>query len=99
MTFMYGSSYTGMYIINERKLKQFLKLLPMELWYMIMDECYDEWWSDASLSIAMGLNFPSDISDTLEAFYRNNSTTTAPQDIALTQISRSQYNATPNKLP
>jgi hypothetical protein len=44
------------------------------------------------------INFPSDISDTLEAFYRNNSTTTAPQDIALTQISRSQYNATPNKL-
>ena len=25
------------------------------------------------------INFPSDISDTLEAFYRNNSTTTAPQ--------------------
>jgi hypothetical protein len=44
------------------------------------------------------INFPNDISDTLEAFYRNNSTTTAPQDIALTQISRSQYNATPNKL-
>ena len=44
------------------------------------------------------INFPSDMGDMLEAFYRNNSTTTAPQDIALTQISRSQYNATPNKL-
>ena len=44
------------------------------------------------------INFPSDMSDMLEAYYRNNSTTTAPQDIALTQISRSQYNATPNKL-
>jgi len=44
------------------------------------------------------INFPSDISEILEAYYRNNSTTTAPQDIALTQISRSQYNATPNKL-
>ena len=44
------------------------------------------------------VNFPNDISDTLEAFYRNNTTTTAPQDIALTQISRSTYNATPNKL-
>jgi len=43
-------------------------------------------------------NFPDDISTVLEAYYRNNSTTTAPQDIALTQISRSQYNATPNKL-
>jgi hypothetical protein len=44
------------------------------------------------------INFPSDMSEILEAYYRNNSTTTAPQDIALTQISRSQYNATPNKL-
>ena len=44
------------------------------------------------------VNFPNDMSDMLEAFYRNNTTTTAPQDIALTQISRSQYNATPNKL-
>ena len=44
------------------------------------------------------LNFPSDMSSILEAYYRNNSTTTAPADIALTQISRSQYNATPNKL-
>ena len=44
------------------------------------------------------INFPNDMSEILEAYYRNNSTTTAPQDIALTQISRSQYNATPNKL-
>ena len=44
------------------------------------------------------VNFPNDMSDMLEAFYRNNTTTANPQDIALTQISRSQYNATPNKL-
>ena len=44
------------------------------------------------------INFPNDMSDMLEAFYRNNTTVTNPQDIALTQISRSQYNATPNKL-
>jgi hypothetical protein len=44
------------------------------------------------------INFPNDMSDMLEAFYRNNTTTTAPADIALTQISRSTYNATPNKL-
>ena len=44
------------------------------------------------------VNFPNDMSDMLEAFYRNNTTTTAPQDIALTQISRSQYSQTPNKL-
>ena len=44
------------------------------------------------------VNFPQDISSILEAYYRNNSTTTAPQDIALTQISRSQYSQTPNKL-
>ena len=43
-------------------------------------------------------NFPNDITSVLEAFYRNNSNTAAPVDIALTQISRSQYNATPNKL-
>ena len=43
-------------------------------------------------------NFPSDITSVLEAFYRNNSTVTNPQDTTLTQISRSQYNATPNKL-
>ena len=44
------------------------------------------------------INFPNDISDVMEAFYRNNSDTANPQDIALTQIDRSAYNATPNKL-
>ena len=44
------------------------------------------------------VNFPLDFDSILEAYYRNNSTTTAPQDIALTQISRSQYSQTPNKL-
>ena len=44
------------------------------------------------------INFPNDISDTLEAFIRNNTVTTAPVDIALTQIDRPAYNATPNKL-
>ena len=43
-------------------------------------------------------NFPDDISSVLEAYYRNNSDTSNPQDIALTQISRSQYSQTPNKL-
>ena len=43
-------------------------------------------------------NFPNDISSVLEAYYRNNSNTAAPSDTTLTQISRSQYNATPNKL-
>ena len=43
-------------------------------------------------------NFPEDVSDVLEAYYRNNSTTTAPEDIALTKIDRSQYSQTPNKL-
>ena len=47
---------------------------------------------------ADSVNFPQDISSILEAYYRNNSTTTNPQDIALTQISRSQYSQTPNKL-
>jgi hypothetical protein len=44
------------------------------------------------------INFPNDISEVLEAFYRNNSDTSNPQDIALTKIDRSAYNATPNKL-
>ena len=44
------------------------------------------------------VNFPQDISTVLEAYYRNNSTTTDPQDVAITQISRSQYSQTPNKL-
>ena len=43
-------------------------------------------------------NFPNDISSVLEAYYRNNSNTAAPSDTTLTQISRSQYNETPNKL-
>jgi hypothetical protein len=43
-------------------------------------------------------NFPIDISEVLEAFYRNNSVTTAPSDIALTKIDRSAYSQTPNKL-
>ena len=43
-------------------------------------------------------NFPSDISDVLEGYYRNNSTTTAPVDVALTKIDRSTYSQTPNKL-
>jgi hypothetical protein len=43
-------------------------------------------------------NFPNDISDVLEAFYRNNSTPATPQDIALTKIDRSTYSATSNKL-
>ena len=43
-------------------------------------------------------NFPNDISDILEAYYRNNSTTTAPVDVSLTKIDRSTYSQTPNKL-
>ncbi len=43
-------------------------------------------------------NFPQDIDSVLEAYYRNNSDTTAPQDIALTKIDRSTYSQTPNKL-
>ena len=43
-------------------------------------------------------NFPDDIDSVLEAFYRNNSITTAPVDVALTKIDRSAYSATPNKL-
>ena len=44
------------------------------------------------------VNFPDDMTSILEAFYRNNSNTAAPSDVALTQISRSAYSATPNKL-
>jgi len=47
---------------------------------------------------ADSVNFPQDISTVLEAYYRNNSTTTDPQDVAITQISRSAYSQTPNKL-
>jgi len=34
----------------------------------------------------------------LEAYYRNNSDTGAPSDVALTKIDRSAYSQTPNKL-
>ena len=43
-------------------------------------------------------NFPDDIDSVLEGYYRNNSVTTAPVDVALTKIDRSAYSATPNKL-
>ena len=43
-------------------------------------------------------NFPQDIDTVLEAYFRNNSDATAPQDIALTKIDRSTYSQTPNKL-
>ena len=43
-------------------------------------------------------NFPNDLDEVLEAYYRNNSDATAPQDIALTKIDRSAYSQTPNKL-
>ena len=44
------------------------------------------------------VNFPNDIDSVLEAYYRNNSTTTAPVDVALTKIDRSTYSQTANKL-
>ena len=44
------------------------------------------------------VNFPQDMDSILEAYYRNNSTTTAPVDVALTKIDRSAYSQTPNKL-
>tara|TARA_B100000427_G_scaffold36036_1_gene26107 strand:+ start:402 stop:1529 length:1128 start_codon:yes stop_codon:yes gene_type:complete len=43
-------------------------------------------------------NFPNDLDEVLEAYYRNNSDNAAPQDIALTKIDRSAYSQTPNKL-
>ena len=43
-------------------------------------------------------NFPEDLDTVLEAYYRNNSNTAAPEDIALTKIDRSTYSQTPNKL-
>ena len=43
-------------------------------------------------------NFPNDINEVLEAYYRNNSDTSAPVDVALTKIDRSAYSQTPNKL-
>ena len=44
------------------------------------------------------VNFPDDIDSVLEAYYRNNSTTTAPVDVSLTKIDRSAYSQTANKL-
>jgi hypothetical protein len=44
------------------------------------------------------VNFPNDLDEVLEAYYRNNSTPTAPVDVALTKIDRSAYSQTPNKL-
>ena len=44
------------------------------------------------------VNFPTDLSQVLEGYYRNNTTPTNPQDIALDSRSRSQYSQTPNKL-
>jgi len=44
------------------------------------------------------VNFPNDVDEVLEAYYRNNSVVATPSDIAITKISRSQYNNTPNKL-
>jgi len=43
-------------------------------------------------------NFPTDLSDILEVYVRNNTTTTAPVDTALDKIGRSTYSALPNKL-
>ena len=43
-------------------------------------------------------NFPTDISDVLEAFVRNNTTATAPVDTTLNKIDRSDYSALANKL-
>lgn len=47
----------SMHIWNEAYLKRFLRLLPLEVWYIIMEYTEDWYWSDASLAIAMGLNF------------------------------------------
>jgi hypothetical protein len=53
----------------------------------------------AEYSVATdSVNFPNDVDEVLEAYYRNNSTPTAPSDVALTKIDRSQYSQTPNKL-
>jgi hypothetical protein len=43
-------------------------------------------------------NYPNDINDVLEAYIRNNTTSTAPVDVSLTKIDRSAYAALPNKL-
>jgi hypothetical protein len=43
-------------------------------------------------------NFPTDISEVLEAYVRNNTTSSAPVDTSLSKIDRSTYSALPNKL-
>ena len=43
-------------------------------------------------------NFPTDISDVLEAYVRNNTTATAPVDTTLSKIDRSAYAGLANKL-
>lgn len=46
-----------MEVFNEDYFLGFIRLMPFELWLLVADECIDEWWSDANLCIAMGLNF------------------------------------------
>ena len=43
-------------------------------------------------------NFPGNINEILEAYVRDNSTTTAPVDTAITKIDRSAYSSIANKL-
>ncbi len=43
-------------------------------------------------------NFPSNVNEILEAYVRNNSTTTAPVDTPITKIDRSAYSSIANKL-
>ena len=43
-------------------------------------------------------NFPSNINEILEAYVRDNSTTTAPVDTPITKIDRSAYSSIANKL-
>ena len=53
----------------------------------------------ATYSTAAGsTGYPTDISDVLEAWDRNNTTATAPVDTSLSKIDRSAYAALPNKL-
>ena len=43
-------------------------------------------------------NFPGNVNEILEAYVRNNSTTTAPVDTPITKIDRSAYSSISNKL-
>ena len=43
-------------------------------------------------------NFPGNVNEILEAYVRNNSTTTAPVDTPITKIDRSAYSSIANKL-